>query len=274
MIIKRILVAIDASPYSLAALAAAADLAEKLQVELCGLYVEDINLLRLAELPFAREFRYSRPESHKLDSVHMAEQLRLQAALARRHFEDLAAARKLLCSFQVVRGAISGELENAAQETDLLVLGRISRSLLRTNRLGSTAKTAVARAQQSILLTHAQADLNRPILLIYDGSEAAERALTMAIHLGGGNGRYHILIHTTDDQKAQIIKSSLDLRFKTEKLAGSFRRLYRLNTPEIAHLLHMTQSGVLIVNLNNEQLTLSLTKELLETLDCTLLLVK
>ena len=53
--IRRILVALDASTHSLAALETAAGLAARLEAELVGLFVEDINLLRAAELPFARE---------------------------------------------------------------------------------------------------------------------------------------------------------------------------------------------------------------------------
>jgi nucleotide-binding universal stress UspA family protein len=47
--IRRILVALDASPHSFAALEAAAHLAAHLEAELFGLYVEDENLLRGAD---------------------------------------------------------------------------------------------------------------------------------------------------------------------------------------------------------------------------------
>ena len=54
---RRILVAIDTSPHGSAALEAAARLATELRAELEGLFIEDINLLRLAGLPFAREIQ-------------------------------------------------------------------------------------------------------------------------------------------------------------------------------------------------------------------------
>ena len=46
LIIRRILVALDTSKHSLAALEAADELAAWLKAELFGLFVEDINLLR------------------------------------------------------------------------------------------------------------------------------------------------------------------------------------------------------------------------------------
>src|SRR5215207_6945347 len=54
--VEYILVALDMSPHSEAALAAAAELAVALGLELRGLYVEDINLLRLCGLPFGIEY--------------------------------------------------------------------------------------------------------------------------------------------------------------------------------------------------------------------------
>ena len=52
----RIWVALDESPRSTAALTAAAALAGELDAELAGLFVEDVNLQHLFDLPFAREF--------------------------------------------------------------------------------------------------------------------------------------------------------------------------------------------------------------------------
>ena len=55
--IGRILVALDASPHSLNALRAAAELAAVTESELHGLYVEDLNLLRMCGLPFVARDR-------------------------------------------------------------------------------------------------------------------------------------------------------------------------------------------------------------------------
>ena len=274
MDIKRILIAIDASPHSLAALETAADLADKLRVELRGLYIEDENLLRFAQLPFAREFRFSRTGSQKIDAKQMAEQVRLQSTLAERHFNDQATNRNLKHSFHVGRGAIATELKKEAEETDLLVLGRISRSLLQTTRLGSTAKTVLFAGQQSLLLTHTSADFSQPILLIYDGTESSEKALAMSFLVSGENGRYNILINTEDDQQAKDIKKHLDHYFETNKITGSFRRLHQINLKEISHILHMTQSGTLVMSYPNKQLSSALIEQLLEMVNCPVFIFK
>lgn len=65
-LIRRILVALDTSPSSQAALEAAVALAERLNAEVCGLFVEDVDLLRVAESPYAREILYPSAEEGRL----------------------------------------------------------------------------------------------------------------------------------------------------------------------------------------------------------------
>ncbi len=126
-LIRRILVALDTSPHSRAALAAAANLAARLEAQLIGVYVEDMNLLRLAQLPFAQEIHYASATPQKLDKDVMEKQLRSQADRARNDLRQTAEQYALEWSFQVLRGLVAAELLTAAEEADLLVLGRTSR---------------------------------------------------------------------------------------------------------------------------------------------------
>jgi nucleotide-binding universal stress UspA family protein len=89
-VIRRILVALDASRQSVAALQVAADLASHLEAELVGLFVEDINLLRLAELPFAREVGSYSATRRRLNTRQVERQLKVQAERARRALEAYA----------------------------------------------------------------------------------------------------------------------------------------------------------------------------------------
>ena len=77
---RRILVALDASRESDAALAAAAELAQQLDAELMGLFIEDIDLLNLAALPFSREVAVLSLSGRGLDPERVARELRSKAA--------------------------------------------------------------------------------------------------------------------------------------------------------------------------------------------------
>ena len=80
--IRRILVALDGSYHSLAALEAAAELAASLEAELHGLFVEDVNLLRVAGSPVAREVCYPFSRTTRPNQRTMERQLRAQATQA------------------------------------------------------------------------------------------------------------------------------------------------------------------------------------------------
>ena len=198
---RRIVVALDASSHSHAALAAAVALAGRLQAELQGIFVEDVNLLRLAELPFAREVRFGLPAARPVQGEELLRGLRARAAVLRRELAELAEQNKVSSTFRVVRGAVAGELIAAALEADVLALGRMGHSLSRRARLGSTARAAIARAASAVLLVQPEADVG-PVLVLYDGSPGGGRALALAAEIGGEGGELRVLVWGPDESSA------------------------------------------------------------------------
>jgi nucleotide-binding universal stress UspA family protein len=221
--IRRILVALDTSPHSHAALEAAAYLAAQLEAHLMGVYVEDVNLLRLAQLPFVREIRYASATSQKLDEVMVEKQLRSQASRARDDLRQVAEAHALEWSFRVLRGMVSAELLTAAMEADLLVLGRTGRQSRPRNQLGSTARMAVMQHQCPVLLIPPIYNLNQPPLLLYDGSAMANRALLMAVALAKPYGRFAVLLVHPDETIAQQWRQTIHAQLAGEKLQTEYR---------------------------------------------------
>jgi len=83
MRIQRIVIAIDASPTSLAALEATADLAARWDAEILGIFVEDTNLLRMASLPFAGEVGSHSGSFRAINTNDIKRQIKSQAERAR-----------------------------------------------------------------------------------------------------------------------------------------------------------------------------------------------
>ena len=108
--IRRILVAIDVSVHSLAALEAAAELAASLHAELVGLFVEDETLLRAIGLPFAREYGAYSARSREIDIAELEQQLRARAGLARRALASAAQRHQVQSTFSVIRGPVTAAL--------------------------------------------------------------------------------------------------------------------------------------------------------------------
>ena len=120
MSIRRITV-VQESPQAGRALAAVAEAAAALQAELHGLFLEDVELLHFAGLPFAREIGASaRPRG--LDVATMERRLRHQAEGARRALAAAAEGKPLRWTFRVERGSLPARVRSALADADLVVL--------------------------------------------------------------------------------------------------------------------------------------------------------
>lgn len=185
--IKHILVALDASETDKSILLAANTLANKLDAELQALFVEDINLLHLAELPFAREMTYGSKSARQLTLPDMEKQLRAQVERMRRFVESTAQQGKVKVTFNVARGQIESEVCTAAQLTDLLIVGKNTQLFSHSEKLGKVTRGVISGAQCNVLLLQHGAEIGLPVAVMYDGTDAGQRALKMAIQLAKGD---------------------------------------------------------------------------------------
>lgn len=180
--VRRILVALDASPHSRAALAMAVDLAADLGAEIEGVFIEDESLLRAARLPFVQEVRSYQRGPQQITDRRMERQMRQQAERAEEDLWRAAEPADVPFDFRVVRGEVAERLLEAAQSADLLALGKTSRDSSR-RQLGATARAAVLQASTPVLIARQASPATRPVLAYYDGSAAAEAALRLAAQL-------------------------------------------------------------------------------------------
>ena len=179
---QRIVVALDASSYSLAALRAAAELARMLDVELEGLFVEDINLLHLCGFPFTQEIGSYTAMARPIENVVVERQLRTLATTIQEAIHRIVLKTPVRWTFHVRRGAVVDELLAAAQGAALLSIGRSGQA--RRATLGSTAQALVQRSQRPLLLLNEHGGLVYPLIAIYTGSDASQRVLQWLATLG------------------------------------------------------------------------------------------
>ena len=121
-IIHQVAVALDASLQSSQALQIAAELAATLQVRLEGIFVEDINLIRIAELPFTREIRAASLTREAVELQRMEQELKSLANQERQRLEKIAQEKGISCSFRIRRGHIKSELMQYVSEVDVLTI--------------------------------------------------------------------------------------------------------------------------------------------------------
>lgn len=271
--IRRILVAVDGSRHSLAALEAASELAAGMDAELMGLFVEDVRLIQAAGAPAAREVRYPFVAAARLDPVRMERELRVQAEQARRAIAATCGPRQIKWSFRVVRGEVALEVLSAAMEADLLILGKVSRPLIRQVRVGSTARAAAARAPCCVLLLRFETGIKPPVVTVYDGSPAAREALKVASHLARRQGGYLAVLNVaaTSSEEYRLQAETAD-GLRAQGLLIRYRQLAGLEVETLAQVVQTEKCGVLV--LSDNLLPPEALQALLDRVECPVLLVR
>jgi nucleotide-binding universal stress UspA family protein len=270
---RRILVALDASHPSLAALEAAVELAASMKAKLEGLYVEDVNLLQAAGSPAAREVRFPFVSSAQLNPSRMTRQLRAQAKQAQRALAAACERREVEWTFRVVRGEVSHEVMSAAQEADMLILGKASRPLIRKTRLGSTALTAAVQSPCCVLLLQRDERITPPVIVVFDGSPAARRALRIATRLAKRNGGYLavLVVAETPNEEYRLQAETADW-LRQQGVLVRYRRVPERSVPALRQALKTERNGLVV--LGGTILHLAELQRLLDEMDSPVLLVR
>ncbi len=271
--IRRILIALDASPASMAALEAAAELAARLNAELLGLFVEDIDLLRFSELPFARQVGLHSALVSQLSREQVEQQLRAQANLVRRALAELARTGNLRTEFRVARGSITTELLQAALDTDLVILGKAGWS--HRQRLGSTARTMIKRSPGHTMFLQHGARIAHSIGVIYDGSVLAARALGLAASLlPRAHAGLSILILADTVEEAHQLEPDIEEWLRAHRLTGHIHWVHGPSGKRLANLVRFEKLGILVVPASMELLPEDELEEFLNETSTPVLLVR
>lgn len=149
----EICVAVDIRGISRTAVEAMAVLAERIHWGLVGLFVEDLLLQQVAELPFTTEVVRSTGEERGLHAQHLRQRSQQLAGVLRGVFDECALARQVRYRFEVreQRVPVSTPVQQAS---GLYLVGK--------RQPGRPARSGVGR-----------------IKLLNDGGEGAQRALDM-----------------------------------------------------------------------------------------------
>jgi nucleotide-binding universal stress UspA family protein len=226
MPIRRIVVAIDASPGSVEALEAAAGLAETLKAELQGLFVEDVDLLRWSSLPFARQVGTTSGEYRRLDSGQLERQLQAQAAHARATVDATARRFGLHTSFRIARGSVPEELLLNLTGEDVLSISVLRRPERSGHRLGSTARRVVLMGRGRLLLLPPGVRPTSPVAVVVDDSPASVDALEIAVAMVRGRTRdLHLYCVAPSEQAARVLSREATARLGPDGTGAEFRYL-------------------------------------------------
>ena len=247
--VRRILVALDASPGSMAALEAAARVATRLDAELVGLYVEDENLLKVGDLPIAGLVDKISGGVRPVGRNELEQHLRVQASQARSALEAVAGHLHVRWTFRVTRGGVSRELLAATAEADLVSLGRSGWSMIETRRIGSTTETILGQTATPVLLLRQGLCGGRAVVAVFDASEGAARGLDIAAQLTRDETAPLIVVLPGTGREADELEHTAREALRQAEATGStrFRHIPRRDAALLENLARGEDAGILIL---------------------------
>ena len=240
--VRRILVALDASPASLAALEAAAHLAADTGAELLGLYVEDESLLRGAELPLSRVVGSFSGTVFPIGRSGIEHQLKAQAERARRAMEAVALRARLRWSFRVMRGAVTASLGAASSGADIISLGRSGWARMGLRRMGRTTASILESAGAPVLLFDYGLRPGQAVVIVYDDQPGATAALDFAGMLARDEATPLFIVLRGPEDRLDAIGAAAERDLRQLGITRQVQ-FYRLGTRDPAMLTRVHPAG-------------------------------
>ena len=187
---KKFLVAFDTTQDYQSILELAATLALHQRAQLSALFVEDINLIHLAGLPFTRVIDRITSSTQPIDEIWVTRNMEKQIIQIRHLLANVKMHSSLEISLKIVRGHYVAEAIAAADEADLLLLNK------RGNRQTRTRRKSQKKA------------FTPPVWVVFDGSPASERALVIATELTKGKTtELNIIVKADSKEMAATLKN-------------------------------------------------------------------
>jgi nucleotide-binding universal stress UspA family protein len=196
-VFKSILIGIDASEQSKYAQALGFHLAHRLQARVLGLHV--INVLAL-EPPLPDDISESGDFEPYLDSLPTREQLAQGGRQLLAEFAELAGREGVNAETLLEFGLVGDCLVQHSRSADLTLMGRGGSH--HTPELGQAADTVVRNSSNTVLLCPGPVSQLRHLVLAYDGSERAAKAMHSAAALASALAARISVVSVARDAKA------------------------------------------------------------------------
>ena len=273
--LRRIVVAMDSSLHAQAAAEAAVTLASRFKAALEGLFVEDVNLINLAEHPLGRLVNFPSGEASSLDRRELELHIKSECARAQRTLETMAARLQLRPTFRVLRGRVESEIVTAASDADLLVVGFSGRGRLGRGRPGSVALAAIERGPRSVLIYRTGVSSSGTPLVCFDGSDGAMKALDAATSLQReGNREIRVVLVPSENVETTALREMVDHLLSNRGLKAALAECVHPTPQRLCQLAALFDTSGIVIAAENPVLRGDGLKQMLAEAPCPILLVR
>lgn len=273
IIFRKILVAVDTSSHSRAALQAAAALAQKMEGSIHGIFVQDEIWQKISSLPAKTtisELTGARVNFEKQDIQHQVDMLKKRL---QRELQTISRKNKISYTWETVQGRVEKEILKAAREADLVTIGRRGCSFPQKKKLGSSAQAIIQTTDKPLLILKKGLQLGDSVSAIYDGSEESRRSVELAISLAEKNESSVTVLRINDPRDIeQPDDEKLKNLIATSSVSVEVQQLNFTNIWSLTHSINRRRAGLLIIPKNQPLLRADL-ETVIYQLECPLLLM-
>jgi nucleotide-binding universal stress UspA family protein len=242
----RLLVALDSSEESVAALETALGLARRLGAEVSGVFVEDAAFSSLGTLDEAVVLDPRTGAARSPDPSAIGREFRALAARVRRSLEDRASRARVRAEFRVVRGAVGAALLAAGEEADVVFLGCAGLPAAIRPRLGRTARAVLDRSRAMVLVAPARPSAVVPVVAIHLGGDCSRDAVRAAAAVSGG-ARLLVLAGEFRDGGTGPSRGEAARDLRECGTAGEVREVQEAGSRGLAAAVRSVRAGLLVV---------------------------
>lgn len=249
---RRILVALDTSPHSQAALHAAAHLARHAEAELQGLFVSDDTWHKIGKISLIREISEITGETRSFGEKEMEEQSRLIKNRIEEYLQKIARHSGVKYRLDSVTGSIEEELLKAAEDVDLITVGRTGHAHKQEDQLGKTTRHIISHAKKPVLMLEKGLSIGKaPIICIYDGTEQSQRGLDLALNLAERQqSQVQIIGLANQSESIQNRNKEIEERAQQANIPVRLHLIKQSNILNLTRLLNRMHGSLLIIPKN------------------------
>lgn len=265
----EILVALDHSPQSRAALASAVSIAKILEGKVHGLFVHDAQWLQISTFSSLSEIDELTGKITSLNSGAVKKEIRELEKRIKEHFELISRQHELAHSWSSVKGVVSQKILEEAKHSDIITIGSSGRSYSNKQKLGSTALEIIRRADIPVLILQKEQNFVYPPVAIFDGSERSVSGIELAFEIADKNETPMVIIDLSTAFPSDEAKIAIPKQLEAE---ARFLKLDQPNMGKFLFLINKLRTGLLVLP-KNERFTGRRTMEyILQSADCPVLL--
>lgn len=244
---RRILLALDATTAS-ASLEAAVELAARLRSELVALFLEDEELLRVADYPHSRHVALPSGEYEPVDSGILARQLRRIAHTLEETLHRATRRVGVEVVFHVVRGSVTEAVATAAAEVDLVFVDRYSNTFAQ-HGFGLAKGGLLEQIARPLLVWRSPSGHLGPVFVVLGRGDDVGRILAASVRLGGGPERDMIVLLDDPDGGVRSEQRAAAVAWLEEyETAASFYRLERGTAADLERAVRELGAELVVVS--------------------------